>query len=337
MQFTRLSARRGILKLGEYAINTPALALPTSLYSLPHLTRDMFDQVLDPSRTILEVYYEDILENFDVLQKLPMSFKKYANLDGYAIWLALRETRYFENAEGLTHVNSDSHISCLHHGGVSKLSIALIKEMQAKIKPEAIVAPADHFVLPGNEKRMKKSIARTAKYSSELQDCPNLIKSIIHSSDLSFADNSIVAISAVDKSFLSSSESMDNFSNSHTNRSAALYWRGSYDLQTALRLLLRGQLDILDGSSILAMSEQGLALQLPTDEIDVDNLTIASINIFDKQFEADTTQLCVGCPCPGCKFMKAYVHHLFVVHELLGPAVLSIHNLFQVLHLLSKI
>lgn len=337
MQFTRQSTRKGILKLGEYAINTPAISLPTNLYSVPYLTRDMFDQVLDPSRTILEVHYEDILENIDILRNIPMPFKKYSNLDGYAMWLSLRETKYFENAEEFKHLNSDDRVSCVHHGGLVKLPIALIKEMKEKIRPEAIIAPVDHFKLPGTEKRKRTSVARTVKYASELQNVPGLVRSFISYEGLSQNQDSIIALSGIEKGSLSSPEFLEKFSTVLGDKRPAIYWRGSYDLQSALQLILRGQLDILDGTSILAMSAQGIALQLPTGDFDVSSLTINTIDLFDKQFETDTSKLCDGCPCPGCQFMKSYVHHLFIVHEILGPAALTTHNLFQVLQLLSKI
>jgi queuine tRNA-ribosyltransferase len=34
------------------------------------------------------------------------------------------------------------------------------------------------------------------------------------------------------------------------------------------------------------------------------------------------------CPCPTCgQFSRAYLHHLFLADEMLGPTLLSLHNL----------
>jgi queuine tRNA-ribosyltransferase len=33
------------------------------------------------------------------------------------------------------------------------------------------------------------------------------------------------------------------------------------------------------------------------------------------------------CACPACRFSRAYIHHLFASHELLGPRLLALHNL----------
>jgi queuine tRNA-ribosyltransferase len=34
-----------------------------------------------------------------------------------------------------------------------------------------------------------------------------------------------------------------------------------------------------------------------------------------------------GCPCPACAHSRAYVRHLFTAGEMLGPILLSAHNL----------
>ncbi len=41
----------------------------------------------------------------------------------------------------------------------------------------------------------------------------------------------------------------------------------------------------------------------------------------------DRAPLESGCPCPTCRtFSRAYVHHLFLADEMLGPTLLSLHN-----------
>jgi queuine tRNA-ribosyltransferase len=42
----------------------------------------------------------------------------------------------------------------------------------------------------------------------------------------------------------------------------------------------------------------------------------------------DSGPLESGCPCPVCRrFSRAYLHHLFLADEMLGPTLLSWHNL----------
>ena len=42
--------------------------------------------------------------------------------------------------------------------------------------------------------------------------------------------------------------------------------------------------------------------------------------------ERDTAPLEVSCPCPACKHSRGYLRHLFMAKEMLGPILLSIHN-----------
>lgn len=41
----------------------------------------------------------------------------------------------------------------------------------------------------------------------------------------------------------------------------------------------------------------------------------------------DTRPLDESCPCPACRHSRGYLRHLFVAGEMLGPILLSIHNL----------
>jgi queuine tRNA-ribosyltransferase len=34
-----------------------------------------------------------------------------------------------------------------------------------------------------------------------------------------------------------------------------------------------------------------------------------------------------GCPCIACRHSRGYIRHLFISHEMLGPILLTAHNL----------
>ena len=52
----------------------------------------------------------------------------------------------------------------------------------------------------------------------------------------------------------------------------------------------------------------------------------------------DSAPLESGCPCPTCKqFSRAYLHHLFLADEMLGPALLSLHNVAYYSRLMAEI
>jgi queuine tRNA-ribosyltransferase len=53
------------------------------------------------------------------------------------------------------------------------------------------------------------------------------------------------------------------------------------------------------------------------------------------QYERDGRPLEEGCPCPACQRSRGYLRHLFVAGEMLGPILLSIHNLTYYQRLLA--
>ncbi len=56
------------------------------------------------------------------------------------------------------------------------------------------------------------------------------------------------------------------------------------------------------------------------------------------KYQNDFTPLDTNCGCPVCiKHTRAYVHHLFRTHEMLGQILASMHNIFFLTNLVAKI
>ena len=53
------------------------------------------------------------------------------------------------------------------------------------------------------------------------------------------------------------------------------------------------------------------------------------------QYERDDRPLEEGCPCAACRRSRGYLRHLFMAREMLGPVLLSIHNLTYYQRLLA--
>ncbi len=54
----------------------------------------------------------------------------------------------------------------------------------------------------------------------------------------------------------------------------------------------------------------------------------ATLNIFNARHRDDARPLDPDCPCPACAdYSRAYLHHLFKAKEMLGPILLTRHNL----------
>lgn len=52
-----------------------------------------------------------------------------------------------------------------------------------------------------------------------------------------------------------------------------------------------------------------------------------TLRLRNLQHRNDLRPLDPGCPCPACRHSRAYLRHLFVAKEMLGPVLLSVHNL----------
>ena len=51
--------------------------------------------------------------------------------------------------------------------------------------------------------------------------------------------------------------------------------------------------------------------------------------------ERDDRPLEEDCPCPACRHSRGYLRHLFLADEMLGPILLSLHNLTYYQRLLA--
>lgn len=60
-----------------------------------------------------------------------------------------------------------------------------------------------------------------------------------------------------------------------------------------------------------------------------------SLRLRNAQYERDDRPLEIGCPCAACRRSRGYIRHLFMAREMLGPTLLSIHNLTYYQRLLA--
>ncbi len=51
------------------------------------------------------------------------------------------------------------------------------------------------------------------------------------------------------------------------------------------------------------------------------------VRLRNLQYERDLRPLDAGCPCPACRHSRGYLRHLFMAGEMLGPMLVSAHNL----------
>jgi queuine tRNA-ribosyltransferase len=61
------------------------------------------------------------------------------------------------------------------------------------------------------------------------------------------------------------------------------------------------------------------------------------LRLRNRRYERDARPLEEGCPCPACRHSRGYLRHLFMAREMLGPVLLSIHNVTYYQRLLAGV
>lgn len=87
-------------------------------------------------------------------------------------------------------------------------------------------------------------------------------------------------------------------------------------------------IDVLDSSFADIVTSCNRAITFNFD-LDNPNKAVPEIDLMDGTFKDDFTPFIKGCECYACrKHSRAYVNHLLNTRELLGPALLSVHNIY---------
>ena len=60
------------------------------------------------------------------------------------------------------------------------------------------------------------------------------------------------------------------------------------------------------------------------------------VRIRNQRYERDDRPLEEGCSCPACERSRGYLRHLFLSGEMLGPVLLSLHNIWYYQRLMAQ-
>jgi queuine tRNA-ribosyltransferase len=60
------------------------------------------------------------------------------------------------------------------------------------------------------------------------------------------------------------------------------------------------------------------------------------LRLRNAKYERDPRPLEETCPCPACQRSRGYLRHLFMAREMLGPVLLTIHNITYYQRLMSR-
>lgn len=103
---------------------------------------------------------------------------------------------------------------------------------------------------------------------------------------------------------------------------------GAYHPTVVLQLVQLG-VDILDSSFADVVTNENRAIVFSFGSTEPQP-TFPEIDLLDEKFKEDFEPYVKGCQCIACRnHTRAYTHHLLKTNELLGPLLLSIHNLYH--------
>ena len=63
---------------------------------------------------------------------------------------------------------------------------------------------------------------------------------------------------------------------------------------------------------------------------------VGPLRLRNRQFQRDPRPIDADCPCPACRYSRGYLRHLFMAGEMLGPILLSLHNLTYYQRLMAE-
>jgi queuine tRNA-ribosyltransferase len=101
-----------------------------------------------------------------------------------------------------------------------------------------------------------------------------------------------------------------------TDQTLMRIWTGHAAPQDAVRAV-RARVDVISGSAAVQLAGVGRAWT-----------SQGELDLTDRALERQYGPLESGCACPTCTggFARGYLHHLFRAEELLGPTLVTVHN-----------
>nr|XP_027118088.1 queuine tRNA-ribosyltransferase accessory subunit 2-like isoform X2 [Coffea arabica] len=328
-------ARSGVLQLGScpFPIQTPALLLTTRKGLPPFISPDLLTSSLpSPDSHLLQFSPLHFLEG--------ISPKTISNIGGLHQMLSLHQHIFAA-------VPRDSIIALPEHDSTNKYGASfqtpggrlLIKpaeyvELVSSMKPDFWVTLADEVPAWVSNKRNRTSVDRTLRW---LDDCLSLNKTG------TTIFGSIVGGSSIEERHRCAQEV--------AQRNVSGYWIGGFGLGESMderaalltavtrrycRELLQALTYLTLRMYVYHLTLGGFALTFPLERNKGENADYQlsdsggdgmKINLKATVYRKDTSPIVESCICFTCQnHTKAYLNHLFNVHEMLAQTLLEIHN-----------
>ncbi|KAH6834897.1 hypothetical protein C2S53_003897 [Perilla frutescens var. hirtella] len=355
--------RAGLLQVGGCSLETPALLLTTRKGLPTFISPDLLSSLPTPDSRLLQFSPLHFLEG--------ISSKTISEMGGLHQMLGLRDHVFAANpADSITSIPDYQSSNKIGASFETPSGRFLVKpgqyvEMISSMKPNMWVTLADEVPAWVSEKRNRASVDRTVRW---LDDCLTLT---IANNTGGAILGSIVGGSKIDDRKRCAQEvSKRNVSGFHIGgfglgesmeeRSALLSAvteilpedkpRQICGLALPEEVLqgVAAGIDLFNSTYIYHLTLGGFALTFPLEEIErhgfsdrlSDNVRDdgTKINLKATIYRKDTSPILESCKCYTCQnHTKAYINHLFNVHEMLAQILLEIHNTHHYLGFFRKI
>ncbi|KAH8408204.1 hypothetical protein KR215_000076 [Drosophila sulfurigaster] len=355
------SGRLGQLRIKEsQELATPLLMQTTKGGSIPYLTADAFEMVSNEQQ-LLQLTLSTMDQMAESLAQWTRPLSDYVGLPGHNTVLMLRDPCEATPAGG----NDRDVMPLFTRRGKESLTATQYMEMVAKFAPDVYQGLCDADTNPeSTKKRVQKSVDRTERFMNECY--------ALHGKEPRLANSTILAPIVGGYNTFARTQSIKHAKEQpagsyggyilegfHTNGLAATtlpaaqllpivehclqqleddkprLMPGAFTPLLTLELISRG-VDVFDTSYAYCAAANYKALTFSYTK-DAEQHA-AFLDLTDDGIKEQFTPLLSGCSCLACsKHTRAYIHHLYKTHELLGPILLMIHNLHHYLGFFAAI
>ncbi|XP_034481113.1 queuine tRNA-ribosyltransferase accessory subunit 2 isoform X2 [Drosophila innubila] len=306
------SGRLGQLRIKESReLQTPLLMQTTKGGSIPYLTADAFELVSNEEKHLLQLTLSTMDQMADSLVQWNRCLSEYVGFPGHSTVLLLRDPCDLTPAGG----NDRDVVPLFTRRGKESLTATQYLEMVAKFAPDVYQGLCDADTsAESTKKRVQKSVDRTERFMNECYEQHGKLERL--------ANSTLLAPIVGGYNTYARTQSIKHARQQPTGSYGGYVFEGFHTNGLAATALKAAQL-LPVVEHCLQQLEDEMPRLMP-DKVEHS----AFLDLTDEATKEEFTPILSGCSCLACrKHTRAYVHHLYKTHELLGPILLMIHNL----------
>lgn len=341
------SGRLGQLRIKESKeLQTPLLLQTTKGGSIPYLSAEVFDLVSQEHQQVLQLTLSTMDQMSESLAQWNRSLSDYVGYPGYNTLLLLRDPCETTPTGG----NDRDVVPLFTRHGKDSLTAARYMDMVANFAPDVYQGLCDADTNPeSTKKRVQKSVDRTERLMEQCYEQHSKLERLQDSTLLApivggystFARTQSIKHARQQPAGSYGGYILEGF---HTNGLSATELKpaqllpivehcvqqleaeqprlmpGAYTPLLLLELIRLG-VDVFDSSYAYcaAANYKALTFSYVRDKAE----HTAFLDVTDEAIKEDFKPLLEDCSCLSCqKHTRAYIHHLYKTHELLGTILL---------------